>query len=306
MKSKKGLIIGGMAGLGVLIIAAIVVLVILLKGGTARDAYRVIKVSKIDGSTYISRGDITDLEAYEGMVLQSGDTVSVDGNSTLVLILDEDKICYVEQNTELKIIAEGTVNASQTKIELVSGAFTLDVQNKLNDDSDFIVTTPNSTMAIRGTVVRNETGLLNGRRYSRTSLFKGKTDLSKVSKGANVEDHNMDAGDEVIIGEDGESTQVKEVELSTLSQTTIENLIDIHQEDPLEIFTEKELKEEKENKEKDVYTVEFIYNGNVFATQDVKRGSTIVEPTLAPSDKGKWYVNLSSPVKTDLQIYWKE
>ena len=116
----------------------------------------------------------------------------------------------------------------------------------------------------------------------------------------------MDAGDEVIIGEDGETTQVKEVELSTLSQTTIENLIDIHQEDPLEIFTEKELKEEKENKEKDVYTVEFIYNGNVFATQDVKRGSTIVEPTLAPSDKGKWYVNLSSPVKTDLQIYWKE
>ena len=129
MKSKKGLIIGGMAGLGVLIVAAIVVLVILLKGGTAKDAYRVIKVSKIDGNTYISRGDITDLAAYEGMVLQSGDTVSVDGNSTLILMLDEDKVCYVEQNTELKIIAEGTVNASQTKIELVSGAFTLDVQN---------------------------------------------------------------------------------------------------------------------------------------------------------------------------------
>ena len=306
MKSKKGLIIGGMAGLGVLIIAAIVVLVILLKGGTARDAYRVIKVSKIDGSTYISRGDITDLEAYEGMVLQSGDTVSVDGNSTLILILDEDKVCYVEQNTELKIIAEGTVNASQTKIELVSGAFTLDVQNKLNDDSDFIVTTPNSTMAIRGTVVRTETGENNGKRYSRTSLFKGATDLSKVSNGSSVEDHDMKAGDEIIIGEDDEATQIKDVELSTLSQTTIENLINIHQEDPLEIFTEKQLQEEKENKEKDVYTVEFIYNNNVFATQDVKRGSTIVEPTLAPSSNGKWYVNLSSPVKTDLQIYWKE
>lgn len=306
MKSKKGLIIGGIAGLGVLIIAAIVVLVILLKGGIARDAYRVIKVSKIDGSTYISRGDITDLEAYEGMVLQSGDTVSVDGNSTLILILDEDKICYVEQNTELKIIAEGTVNASQTKIELVSGAFTLDVQNKLNDDSDFIVTTPNSTMAIRGTVVRTETGENNGKRYSRTSLFKGATDLSKMSNGSSVEDHDMKAGVEIIIGEDGEATQIKDVELSTLSQTTIENLIDIHHEDPLEIFTEKQLQEEKENKEKDVYTVEFIYNGNVFATQDVKRGSTIIEPTLAPSSNGKWYVNLTSPVKTDLQIYWKD
>ena len=303
MKSKKGLIIGGMAGLGVLIVAAIVVLVILLKGGTAKDAYRVIKVSKIDGSTYISRGDITDLEAYEGMVLQSGDTVSVDGNSTLILMLDEDKVCYVEQNTELKIIAEGTVNASQTKIELVSGAFTLDVQNKLSDDSEFIVTTPNSTMAIRGTVVRTEFGENNGKAFSKTSLFKGETGLTKTNNGEN---HDMSAGDEVIIGEADDATVVKEVELSTLTQTTIENLIDIHQEDPLDIFTEKQLKEEKENKEKDVYTVEFIYNGDVFATQDVKRGSTIVEPTLSPSSNGKWYVDLSSPVKTDLKIYWKE
>ena len=303
MKSKKGLIIGGMAGLGVLIVAAIVVLVILLKGGTAKDAYRVIKVSKINGNTYISRGDITDLAAYEGMVLQSGDTVSVDGNSTLILMLDEDKVCYVEQNTELKIIAEGTVNASQTKIELVSGAFTLDVQNKLNDDSEFIVTTPNSTMAIRGTVVRTEFGENNGKAFSKTSLFKGETGLTKTNNGEN---HDMSAGDEVIIGEADDATVVKEVELSTLTQTTIENLIDIHQEDPLDIFTEKQLKEEKENKEKDVYTVEFIYNSDVFATQDVKRGSTIVEPTLSPSSNGKWYVDLSSPVKTDLKIYWKE
>ena len=303
MKSKKGLIIGGMAGLGVLIVAAIVILVILLKGGTAKDAYRVIKVSKINGNTYISRGDITDLAAYEGMVLQSGDTVSVDGNSTLILMLDEDKVCYVEQNTELKIIAEGTVNASQTKIELVSGAFTLDVQNKLNDDSEFIVTTPNSTMAIRGTVVRTEFGENNGKAFSKTSLFKGETGLTKTNNGEN---HDMSAGDEVIIGEADDATVVKEVELSTLTQTTIENLIDIHQEDPLDIFTEKQLKEEKENKEKDVYTVEFIYNNTVFATQDVKRGSTIVEPTLSPSSNGKWYVDLSSPVKTDLKIYWKE
>ena len=158
-------------------------------------------------------------------------------------------------------------------------------------------------MAIRGTVVRTEFGENNGKAFSKTSLFKGETGLTKTNNGEN---HDMSAGDEVIIGEADDATVVKEVELSTLTQTTIENLIDIHQEDPLDIFTEKQLKEEKENKEKDVYSVEFIYNNSVFATQDVKRGSTIVEPTLSPSSNGKWYVDLSSPVKTDLKIYWKE
>lgn len=303
MKSKKGLIIGGMAGLGVLIIAAIVVLVILLKGGTARDAYRVIKVSKIDGSTYISRGDITDLEAYEGMVLQSGDTVSVDGNSTLVLILDEDKICYVEQNTELKIIAEGTVNASQTKIELVSGAFTLDVQNKLNDDSDFIVTTPNSTMAIRGTIPYVAFGIdENGVEFTDYLLLKG-TVYSEKKDG---EGYNLSTGDKIRILSGSAPAKLGKVSLADMSKTTVENWKEIHLMDSIDLFSTQDLDDDIKKKTKDKYTVEFVYNDQVFATQEVKSGGKITEPTLAPSDKGKWYTNFDSPVNDDLTIVWKE
>ncbi len=84
---KTGLLIGGIAG-GLALIGAAVAVIILLTNKT--ETYRVIKVMSADGHSYVSRGDIKDLEAYEGMALQSGDAVHVDGNSSLILMLDED------------------------------------------------------------------------------------------------------------------------------------------------------------------------------------------------------------------------
>ena len=98
MKGKKvGIIIGAVAG-AVLIAGGVIAGIALFK--KQPDTYRVIKVIEADGHNLVTRGEITDLEAYEGMALQSGDSIHVDGNSSLVLMMDEDKLAYVEQNTD--------------------------------------------------------------------------------------------------------------------------------------------------------------------------------------------------------------
>ncbi|MBR5066834.1 MAG: hypothetical protein IKX08_04215, partial [Lachnospiraceae bacterium] len=71
MNGKKVGIIIGASVLGVLILIAGIVTAVLMIGKKT-DVYRVIKVMSAEGHCYVTRGDITDLEAYDGMALQSG------------------------------------------------------------------------------------------------------------------------------------------------------------------------------------------------------------------------------------------
>ena len=68
---KKGAIIGIIAG--ALVVIAGVVAALLIFKNKKEDTYRVIKVMRAQGHSYVSRGEIDDLEAYEGMALQSGE-----------------------------------------------------------------------------------------------------------------------------------------------------------------------------------------------------------------------------------------
>ena len=65
------------------------------------------------------------------------------------LKLDDDKYILVEENSILTIVAEGTKEDSKTAIHLEQGAITNEIQNKLNPNSSYEVTTPNSVMAVR-------------------------------------------------------------------------------------------------------------------------------------------------------------
>ena len=151
---KKGAVIGIIVGAFV-VIAGVVAALLIFKNKKS-DAYRVIKVMRAQGHSTVARGDIDDLEAYEGMALQSGDSVHVDGNSSLVLMMDEDKLAYVEQNTDFSLVAEGSAKDSRTRIELTKGALTCEVRNELSSESTYEVNTPNSTMAVRATSFRIE------------------------------------------------------------------------------------------------------------------------------------------------------
>lgn len=173
--NKKGLIIG--IASAALVLAGVIVAFFMLKGGK-EEAYRVIKVMSVEGNAVVYRENSGELSAYEGMALQNGDLVHTEGNAQMVLLLDDDKYAFVEENTDFALYALGSSANSKTAIDIQTGAVTCQVMNKLSNDSSYYINTPNSTMAIRGTVVRISVDQVIESEYA-TMEFK---DVAAVSK----------------------------------------------------------------------------------------------------------------------------
>ena len=252
-----------------------------------------IKIYEGEGAAFVQRDGVDDLEPYANMLLKSGDTVRVDAGS-MTLKLDEDKYVYVEENTEFKLIAQGTDENSKTAIELTKGAITNEIQNKLSTESSYEVNTPNATMAVRGTVFRvevtyDEAGVC----YTKVSTLEGKVASRLVYADGSVSKQEVliEHGYEVIIYQDDKNTDymgdVEPIDFSKLPQAVSERfgaLID---------------------DQKSEYTVTFLYNGAVFGTQTVKAGACAQEPSLMPEAGGSWDYDFSKPVMEDITIEWK-
>lgn len=148
---KKKVIIGVIA---VAVIAAIVTLILVLTH-KKKDEYRVVKVENSAGSVSVDRNSESDkLEAFQGMKLVSGDKVEVGDSSTLELLLDTDKHVIAEANTKFMLIATGTAKAGTVRIKITEGSSLFEIDNKLNDESSFEVSTPNAVFSVRGTKFR--------------------------------------------------------------------------------------------------------------------------------------------------------
>lgn len=117
----------------------------------SEDAYRVIKVFELNGSAVVTRENTGDIDAYAGMNLESGDTLSVEENSTLRISLDSDKYILLDGGTVLNLIAQGTSSDSRTVIDLQEGTILNEIKNSLSANSSYEVNTPKATMAVRGT-----------------------------------------------------------------------------------------------------------------------------------------------------------
>lgn len=118
----------------------------------SEDAYRVIKVFELDGEAVVARENTGELEAYEGMNLESGDILYVDVGSTMRLSLDGDKYILLDGGTVMKLIAQGTAADSKTSIDLQKGTILNEINNALSANSSYEVNTPKATMAVRGTI----------------------------------------------------------------------------------------------------------------------------------------------------------
>ena len=316
MKNKK-IVIGSVIG-GVVLLAACGF--ILFKVLTKEDAYRVIKVLAVDGHTYVNREEIGELESYEGMALQSGDIVRVDGNSTMTLMVDEDKVCYVDENTQFSLIAEGTNVSSKTLVKVDYGTMTWDVQNKLSADSTFDIQTPNSTMAIRGTVPNITVGDDTTKKYdsiSKFALIEGKVDITYFDNNGNqLGTIDLVGGQTVQIGSNKDTTEViskeDKVDLSSFSKNSLEALetiFDGREEKDMGVSRSDVSKALNSLQEKDFYTVVFMTSSQtgdagVFAKQEVANGGLMQIPSLQPTEFGSWDVDFSKEVKNDLIIYW--
>ncbi|MBP5330573.1 MAG: FecR domain-containing protein, partial [Lachnospiraceae bacterium] len=156
-------------------VVCVVLIAVFIIGITARSSasYRDITVFNAEGSVKIDRnGKIID--AAKNMKLKSGDEVAVGEDSFMRLCVDDDKFLYVDSNSELVITATGKKNNSRTIVEIAKGQVITEVRSKLNGDSSYEIVTPNTTMAIRGTIIANAVRVdANGVAISENIVLEG-------------------------------------------------------------------------------------------------------------------------------------
>jgi len=182
----------------------------LISCGKKEEDYRQIQVYKIDGTATVARQG-SSMDAYENMQLQSGDIIETIAESYLQLKLDEDKYILVEPESKISLQATGNSVDSKTSIYLEKGAIVNQLDNPLSEDSSYDVTTPNSTMAVRGTTFRVEiTYDEKGESHAKVAVYGGKVECNLVfPDGTIAEPVMIEPGTEVLIwGDDVESEYV--------------------------------------------------------------------------------------------------
>lgn len=197
MTKKTGIVIG--AVLAIVVVVAIGCVV--LTGGKS-ETYRSIMVYQINGNATITRERVGEMAAYENLMLQSGDTVAVASDSSLRLKLDDDKYLLAEQDTRMNIVADGDDENAKTYIDLQQGSVTSEIQNKLKSGASYEVNTPNSIMAVRGTIFRVEVEPKeNGESNTKLTVFQGTVGVRQVLPDGTVsnEEVKVEAGNELMV-----------------------------------------------------------------------------------------------------------
>ena len=125
--------------------------------GSAAETARTVVVQETNGTTVVLDAKKTSTNAYKGMHLVAGNDVTVQEISDLTMLFDMDKYMYAEESTHFWLSkASGSQEKSKTVIYLDEGATLNRIVNPLENGAVYQVDTPNSTMAVRGTVFRVE------------------------------------------------------------------------------------------------------------------------------------------------------
>ena len=273
------------------------------------DSYRLLKLYEFEGYGMVTRESKGDITPYANMVLESGDTISLD-TGTMTIQADDDKFISLDEHTTIKLVATGTQANSKTTIELLKGGITSDIRNKLSADSSYEINTPNSSMSVRGTVFYSFIYEVNGIKYTRVCCFEGEVETNLVYKDGTVstEKVSVPRGKEVIIYEDGTTTdylyaEPQDIDYNTLPEETLIELRDLIEKEGKDLsITSPEITRILEGP----YTVTFTYNGQVFGTQTVNKGETAQVPSLSPAPTGSWDFIFTTPITRDTTIEWKE
>lgn len=316
--NKKLLII--LISVAVIVLVGIVVAVLLKK----EDGYRMIRVHELSGEATVERPNIGSMDAYENLNLLSGDKLTTKLKSYTRLKLDDDKYLLAEEDSVIEMVATGNEKKARTSINLLKGAVTIEVQNKLNEDSSFEVTTPNSVMAIRGTVFRVKVDTDEaGKPITKVSIFEGAVGVQKKDKAGNLTEEKIipSSKEALIYFEDDEEVLVilDEIDISDLPLEVLEFLEEIviggrEISIPLEEIREaienakreEVTEEDSESEVEEVFTVKFTYKGSEFGTQEVKSGELATKPTLIPAPSGRWNFDFNTPITQDTEIEFIE
>ena len=223
---------------------------------TKEDTYRVLKVFEMTGSSVVTREGTGDIDAYIGMNLESGDTVTVGSGSTLRLALDSDKYLMLDSDTILELIASGTAADSRTAINLKQGTILNEITTPLSANSSYEVSAPKATMAVRGTSFTvSVDGDDNGGYTIRENTLNGKVEVTLLDSDGNPTEKMVIVGADkgVTIRTEPDESSGNPAEMDGKSRFVGEdengNLIELGDgDDPLhEIFYEKLSAKIKEN-----------------------------------------------------------
>ena len=187
----------------VIIIAAVVAVAAAVTGvvvyNSTKDeekAYRVLKVKSFEGNVNLTRRD-EDMDVFEGMKLKNKDTVTTGSSSLIEILADSDKHIVADENTRFSIKAKGSEKDGKIEIDLEYGSSLFEIENKLNEDSEFKVKTPNATASVRGTKFR--VTYYPDRIETVVNVFEGIVEVT-----SSISEVDVEAGQTVIINSIGE------------------------------------------------------------------------------------------------------
>ena len=182
MSKRKTLIGATCACVILLVIFAVVIF------ARTNASYRDITVFTVAGTVKVERSG-KEIDAIKDMKLKSGDSVEIgDGDSFLRLCIDDDKYLYCDCNTKIILQATGSSENSRTTIFVSEGQIITEVTKKLNGNSSCDLVTPNTTMAIRGTIigiVSNRDSSLN-KNISNNIVFEGSAQIGMYSENGTI------------------------------------------------------------------------------------------------------------------------
>lgn len=174
-----------------------------ISGCSKEEVYRQIKVYEIDGSATVTREGTGEVEPYVNMMLQNKDKAETATASYVQLQLDGDKYIMMEPSTKIALEATGDSVDSKTKINLTQGAIVNKIEKALSEDSTYEVTTPNSTMAVRGTTFRVEVTVdAKGETYTTLAVCDGKVECRLIAPDGTI-------SDEPVFVEEGQQVKIR-------------------------------------------------------------------------------------------------
>lgn len=142
------LILTGM--ISILMILSAAVVISLYFGG---DTTRQLIVTEITGSAFFTR-DGRRIPINKNTRLKSGDIIETEENASVRISVDSDKFIFAEPNTSMYIYCTDIASKGDIAVNLSRGSVICEINKELKKNSSFVLKTPNSSAAVKGTVFR--------------------------------------------------------------------------------------------------------------------------------------------------------
>ncbi len=134
-------------------IAAVTGVILFFVLSSGKKSYFNIQVLDTSGTVTVDR-DNKEIDAYEGMKMRDKDYIKVSSKGFARISCDRETYSHFEHNSEASFDADSD---KKLVINLIKGELVVELRKELLGDEAILVKTPNTTMAIRGTVIAVKT-----------------------------------------------------------------------------------------------------------------------------------------------------